>query len=546
MGVKLRLLSYAIFPLKMTLNYVYQLLDHEVQQLPWLQTSVVSSNPGIHCGNDDVSTGWGKGVQNITAGNRSIHLHNVSMKYAPAVNKMSGQEMSVTCPQLKHVSDQGLRVTYPELKHFSGEELRVTCPQLKHMSDQKLRITCRGLQFEHVTGKERRVPCRAFQQSHTTPVCTPPGLQHGSGIPTVGGEVTGRRAQKDYVSTGHHRPGSGHKHVRAGNTTSVSENATIEGSQSLALSMLTFPEVLAPNISSGHGEDRRRSYPELRKKLDAVPIATISGNQRGYARCKQMNSWSVRGYIGSKDLWREPGHVMGATYDTAGARQRSSYTTNVHPQVDVHDVGYRRGDWEEGLFYSELSHLQATTSSTIHTSQCSSGRPFVCDESMTPRNDLKPLYNGERPHGTSLPEKQFSINDENFTREYGAHLRVQNEKLTLLSDTNKTNTHHHAHSSSEPCLCTVCCQSFTEKSQLESHLRTHTDEMPYQCAPGKMQFSSNCQLASHITSDHTSDTPYECSVCGQEFSTNNNLVTHLGSHNVNEKLLKLLGLEQGL
>ncbi|XP_046405106.1 zinc finger protein 774-like [Ischnura elegans] len=100
------------------------------------------------------------------------------------------------------------------------------------------------------------------------------------------------------------------------------------------------------------------------------------------------------------------------------------------------------------------------------------------------------------------------------------------ESFTLRSS---LNSHMRAHAGRKRYPCTICSKSFTKTSGVTEHMRIHAKEKPFLCKTCFKSFTKSYQLTNHMRT-HSGEKPFACSDCAKSFTRRDNLIRHLRIH----------------
>lgn len=108
------------------------------------------------------------------------------------------------------------------------------------------------------------------------------------------------------------------------------------------------------------------------------------------------------------------------------------------------------------------------------------------------------------------------------------HIPGKDEDKFMDSIKNSNGENVNTKSSHKP-LCSVCGQSFSNKTHLTIHMRRHTGERPFKCDLCEKAFPRRVELIYHRRI-HTGEKPFECKICGKTFRVSRKLNSHMISH----------------
>ncbi|XP_053235670.1 zinc finger protein ZFP2-like isoform X1 [Podarcis raffonei] len=143
---------------------------------------------------------------------------------------------------------------------------------------------------------------------------------------------------------------------------------------------------------------------------------------------------------------------------------------------------------------------------------------------------------------------QCSVCEETFSCESGlnTHMRIHMEEKAYkcpvceksFSCSAHVREHLTVHIAEKPYQCWDCGQSFQHSTSFTRHLTIHTGVKPYTCSECGKSFRLRAYLTSHQKL-HTGDRPYDCSKCGKSFVSSAHLRSHQRIH-TEEKTYKCL------
>ncbi|XP_057688190.1 zinc finger protein 717-like isoform X2 [Corythoichthys intestinalis] len=106
------------------------------------------------------------------------------------------------------------------------------------------------------------------------------------------------------------------------------------------------------------------------------------------------------------------------------------------------------------------------------------------------------------------------------------------DEITYHSDTDNDESSKGdliRHTVNKRVKCSLCDNTFFNKSSLKRHFMTHTGEKPFACSVCGKTFRINGDLKIHMRI-HTGEKPFACSICGKGFTQRGHLRSHVRTH----------------